>query len=98
VEHPSDEVLKRFAKGKPPREESQAVVVHLLKGCPSCARKIRTFLQPDAVPIEAYDAVLERFEDGRKLKELDEAPPSKTGLPPERPSPRPPPKGKGKDR
>lgn len=46
MEHPSDEVLKRFANGKAPRQEVRAVVAHLLKGCRHCQEKIKAFLEP----------------------------------------------------
>jgi hypothetical protein len=97
VQHPSDEILKLFAKGTTSREEGRAVVAHLLKGCPSCAEKIKTFLQPDPVAGDTHEAVLKRFEDGlaARLERLQESEPPKPGAPPEQPSPRPP-KGKGK--
>jgi len=41
MDHPSDEILKRFATGKASREERGAVVAHLLHGCPQCARRLR---------------------------------------------------------
>lgn len=100
MQHPSDETLKLFAKAKTSREDGRAVVLHLLKGCPSCAEKIKAFLQPDPVAGGAHEAVLKRFEDGvaAKLEEkLQEAKPPTPVTPPEPPSPQPPPKGKGKD-
>jgi hypothetical protein len=64
VEHPSEETLKRFVAGSASRDESRAVVAHLLKGCYPCARKIRALMQPDAVQREGYDPALERFDEG----------------------------------
>ena len=98
MQHPSDETLKLFAKTKTSREDGRAVVAHLLKGCPSCAEKIKTFLQPDPVAGGTHEAVLKRFENGlaaRLEDKLQEARPPKPLPPPAPPSPRPP-KGKGK--
>ncbi|HEX9942160.1 MAG TPA: hypothetical protein VGG03_09100 [Thermoanaerobaculia bacterium] len=64
MDHPSEETLKRFATGKASREESKAVVAHLVKGCPSCARKLRVLLEPDSVSSQAYDDALDRFDQG----------------------------------
>jgi hypothetical protein len=100
VQHPSDEILKLFTKAKTSQEEGRAVVAHLLKGCPACAEKIRTFLQPDPVAAGTHEAVLKHFENGlaaRLEEKLHEAKPPKPVLPPEPPSPPPPPKGKGKE-
>ncbi len=64
MEHPWDETLKRFVAGTALREESFAIVAHLLRGCPACARKIREFMLPDPVCHEAYSSALNRFDDG----------------------------------
>jgi hypothetical protein len=64
VEHPWEETLKRFVTGTTKREESLAVVAHLLKGCPACARKIRQLMTPEPVCREAYSSALNRFGDG----------------------------------
>lgn len=102
MEHPSDEILKRFANGKASREEGRAVVAHLLKACRPCAEKIKSFLEPHPVAGGAHEAVLNRFESrlASKLEELEEAPPSRPAGPVRQPSspPDPPPKGRGKDR
>jgi hypothetical protein len=97
VHHPSDETLKSFAKARTSREEGRTVVAHLLKGCPSCAEKIKTFLRPDPVAGGAHEAVLKSFEDGlaAKLEKLQESKPPKPITPPDHPPPSP--KGKGKD-
>jgi hypothetical protein len=62
VEHPSEETLKRFVAGTAARDEGRVVVAHPLKGCASCARKIRDLMQPEAVGREAYDSALNRFD------------------------------------
>jgi hypothetical protein len=64
MDHPSEETLKRFAAGSASREESRAVVAHLLKGCSACARTLRALLQPDSVTRSSYEAALERFDQG----------------------------------
>jgi hypothetical protein len=64
VEHPWEETLKRFVKGTALREESLAIVAHLLKGCPACARKIRLLMLPEQVSGEAYNSALNRFDHG----------------------------------
>ena len=99
-QHPSDEILKRFANGKASREEGRAVVAHLLKRCPPCATKIKAFLEPRPVAGGSHEAVLKRFEEGvrEKLEELAEELPSRPVGPRELSSPGPPPKGKGRDR
>lgn len=82
MEHPSDEILKRFADGKASREEGRAMVAHLLKGCRSCREKIRAFLEPHPVARDDHEAVLDRFQNdlARKLEEADQT----------KPGPRPP--------
>ena len=62
MEHPSEEMLKRFVAGTGSRDESRSVVAHLLKGCTCCVRKIRALMQPAAVRREGYDSALERFD------------------------------------
>ena len=59
MEHPSDQILRRFATGKASREERLAVVAHLVKGCSQCARKLRALIEPQPVAADAYDAVLD---------------------------------------
>lgn len=64
MEHPSEETLKRFVTGTAMREESLAIVAHLLRGCPACARKIRQLMLPDQVCRQSYDSALNRFDHG----------------------------------
>lgn len=64
MEHPWEETLKRFVAGTAVREESFAIVAHLLKGCPACARKIRQLMLPEPVRREAYEPALNRFDHG----------------------------------
>jgi hypothetical protein len=64
VEHPWEETLKRFVAGTVAREESRAVVAHLLKGCPACACTIRQLMAPEPVRREAYEPALNRFDRG----------------------------------
>jgi hypothetical protein len=70
MDHPSEETLKRFAAGTASRDESRAVVAHLLKGCASCARKIRALMEPASVRREIYDSPLERF-DQKQVETLE---------------------------
>ena len=62
MEHPSEEILKRFVAGTSSRDESRSVVAHLLKGCAPCARKIRILMEPAKVRRSGYDSALERFD------------------------------------
>ena len=64
MDHPSEETLKRFAAGTASREESRAVVAHLLKGCSACAQKLRKLMEPDAVSRSSYETALDRFDSG----------------------------------
>jgi hypothetical protein len=64
VEHPWDETLKRFVAGTARREESFAIVAHLLRGCPACAQKIRQLMVAEPVCREAYSSALNRFDHG----------------------------------
>ena len=64
MEHPSDEALKRFVAGTAARDERRVIVAHLLKGCATCARKVRDLMKPDEVRRDLYDSVLNRFDRG----------------------------------
>jgi hypothetical protein len=64
MDHPSEDILKRFASGTASRDESRTVVAHLVKGCPACARKIRDLMEPKAVPRSSYEEPLDRFDQG----------------------------------
>lgn len=59
MEHPTGEQLERFAQIRASRAENRQIVIHLLRGCPACAAKIRNAIHPD-VPEEAYDRILDR--------------------------------------
>lgn len=62
MDHPSEETLKRFASGSSPRDESRAVVAHLIKGCSACVRTLRHLMQPLAVAGQSYERPLGRFD------------------------------------
>ena len=62
MEHPSDQVLQRFATGKASREERLAVVAHLVHGCSRCARKLRDLMKPQPVASDAYEATFDRLQ------------------------------------
>lgn len=64
MDHPSDETLKRFAKGTASAEEGRLVVAHLLKGCGLCSRKLQRILEPSIVGAGSYDGALDRFDRG----------------------------------
>jgi hypothetical protein len=68
LEHPSEETLKRFVAGTASRDESRAVVAHLVKGCRSCAAFLRSQMQPVETPQKTYGDILARF--GERLPEL----------------------------
>jgi hypothetical protein len=58
-EHPSPEVIVRFAAGEAvTREESRQVVRHLLHGCPACGRLLIQAFQPE-VDASSYDQILD---------------------------------------
>jgi hypothetical protein len=62
VEHPISEAsLRNFLAGTASREETRDLVVHLLKGCPSCSEKLRTIAREE-IPGEAYENILDRLE------------------------------------
>lgn len=96
MEHPSDELLKRFANGKASRTEGGSVVAHLLKGCRFCRERIKALLEPHPVSQDAHEAVLDRFQEAlaRKLDEADETEPKPRppvpGSPPGQPTGRKP--------
>jgi hypothetical protein len=62
MDHPSEETLKRFAAGTASREESRAVVAHLVKGCALCATRLRRLIDPPKVAGSSYEATLDRFD------------------------------------
>ena len=57
--HPTDEQLERFAQVSASRAENRLIVVHLLRGCPNCAAKIRKAIDPE-IAEEAYDPTLDK--------------------------------------
>lgn len=59
MDHPSQPTLQRFAAGTASRQESQAVVAHLLKGCAACGREIKSLMHP---AYASYDDALDRFD------------------------------------
>jgi len=62
MDHPSEEILKRFAAGTASREERRSVVAHLIRGCALCATRLRSLLDPPRVAGSSYEATLERFD------------------------------------
>jgi hypothetical protein len=40
AQHPSKEAVGRFVSNRATREEAKAVVRHLLRRCPRCARRL----------------------------------------------------------
>ena len=57
----SNESLRRFAAGTATRQESCSIVTHLLKGCPSCGKRLKSFVRPEP-PADIYDVVFDRLE------------------------------------
>jgi hypothetical protein len=68
LEHPPEETLKRFVAGTASREESRAVVAHLVKGCRPCASALRSLMKPAETPANTYEAILDR--SAERLSEL----------------------------
>ena len=64
MEHPPEETLRRFVSGTARRQESKAVVAHLLKGCADCSRKLKSLIESEPVAGGAYDEALGRFDRG----------------------------------
>lgn len=57
----SENCLERFASGRTSPAENRSLVVHLLKGCGQCSRKLSALLCPEVSP-ESYDRVFTRME------------------------------------
>lgn len=77
MDHPSEESLQRFAAGSSPRDESRAIVAHLIKGCSACVGTLRRLMQPVAVAVQSYERPLSRFDRnllGKLESDLDREP------------------------
>jgi hypothetical protein len=72
MDHPSEEILKRFAAGTASREESRAVVAHLIKGCALCSTRLRRLMEHPAVSAGLHEVALERF-DQEMTRSLESA-------------------------
>ncbi len=59
----SDATLARLAAGTASPEELRQAVAHLLSGCPECVARLRAEVR-QPVPEGAYEAALDRFEEG----------------------------------
>lgn len=71
MDHPvSEHSLKRFAEGTSSRAENRSVVTHLLRGCPSCAGQMQSYLRPE-IPADAYDGIFERL-TGPRLERIQQ--------------------------
>ncbi|HEX3531424.1 MAG TPA: hypothetical protein VH988_30550 [Thermoanaerobaculia bacterium] len=47
MKHPISEAsLNRFARGTATREEGKSIVIHLLRGCSTCSRKLQALIGP----------------------------------------------------
>ena len=62
MDHPSEEILKRFTAGTASGDESRAVVAHLIRGCALCAARLRLLIEPPRVAVASYEAALDRFD------------------------------------
>ena len=63
MEHPAEDVLRRFFLVAASREENRQVVRHLLARCPACAaalKRLRLEPMPPVAP-GAYDGALARL-------------------------------------
>jgi hypothetical protein len=58
----TDPELRRFAQGASPPGEKRAILLHLLRGCPSCSERLTTLALPKSIPVGAYDDVFRRVE------------------------------------
>jgi hypothetical protein len=52
MDHPAEEMLRRFGKGEGSPAENQEVVAHLLRGCKVCSEIVRKAIQPETPPPE----------------------------------------------
>lgn len=59
MNHPAEDVLRRFAALEGSREENRLVVQHLLTRCAECAAKVRQAFRPEVDPAE-HEAALSR--------------------------------------
>lgn len=66
MEHPAEDVLRRFLLASTTSEENCQVARHLLARCPSCADMLRK-IRKEPPPPGAYNLALER------LRRLDSA-------------------------
>lgn len=73
MEHPADDVLRRFLRATTTREENRQVVTHLLARCPSCVAALRTIKREKPPPV-AYDQALAQL--AMRLRMRHEAPPA----------------------
>jgi hypothetical protein len=55
--------LERFAGGAASPQENRTIVIHLLKGCSTCALALRELDRGRPAAIGAYDKALDRFEN-----------------------------------
>lgn len=69
MQHPTRDLLERFAARTASREENRSIVAHLLKGCPACARILKEIDRVES-PVCAYDKVLDRFERDLRAEAL----------------------------
>jgi hypothetical protein len=47
-EHPKAKAIARFTTGRGASpQDNRRIVIHLLRGCPECCRKVRELLGPD---------------------------------------------------
>jgi hypothetical protein len=83
MDHPADEVLRRFAALEGSRQENRLVVQHLLAKCAECAAKVREAFRPQIDPAE-HDAALSRVFDSFLEPPRRQGPPAKL-LPFEKP-------------
>lgn len=62
MQHPAEDVLRRFSDGTASRSENREVVRHLLSRCPTCAAAVRSlFRAEDPLDPSAYDPALSRL-------------------------------------
>jgi hypothetical protein len=59
MEHIPQGTLERFVEGKATRRENREVVMHLLRGCDSCAAMAAKAYRP-AVSEQSYNEVFDR--------------------------------------
>ncbi len=68
MKHPiSESSLNRFARGTATRDEGKSIVIHLLRGCSVCSRKLQALIGPVEPETGYPEALMKRNHSGGHL-------------------------------